>query len=541
MHRRHSLFAPLMLSFVSACAAGKDDAPADTDVGSTGSADASSTSDAGSEADESGGDDSDGDDGPADGSDSGGPQGTGAAETLIAALCEWDFQCCGRGELDYRLGPFTADAADCTARFVEQLQSNDNVNESPRGDLLYLLGFAVDLSRSQLDEEAAQACADAIAARQCNAAGEVGACVPGGGDDPCRLDRMFTGLQDVGDPCSAALAGFGIDIECAPGSNCENVDEDWICVDKGLVDEFCEGDDKCEGGLYCDLGTGRCAARHDVGESCSFEDELAPDLGTEVVPCLEHLSCDPHSNTCAAYCTTGFTCAADESCADGDSCIPEDIGEGVYSYCAARGLDNGDRCDTHRDCGDALYCNGSSCEHDLLVGDACGADFQCPSGAYCSGTCQIVINAGAACVADVQCNPDTTVGCVTSGDGTLCRTALLADNAPCVPAERAGGNWCVSGICEDLSDDATANPRCQPGALSGIACDENDATHGVPRCATTHYCDEGTCHPKADAGGDCEDDGALQCMNGACQTIWSGEHCTDAPPLGSEHITCDGA
>src|SRR4029078_12925038 len=115
------------------------------------------------------------------------------------------------------------------------------------------------------------------------------------------------------------------------------------------------------------------------------------------------------------------------------------------------------------------------------------------------------------------------------------------DGERCTAGERAGGNWCAWGSCEDLSDDAIANPRCQAGALSGVACDDDAATHGVPRCASTHYCDEGSCHVKSDAGGDCEEDGATQCLNGVCQSIWSGEHCSDARPLGTEQVTCDGA
>ncbi|HET6586021.1 MAG TPA: hypothetical protein VFG69_21335 [Nannocystaceae bacterium] len=476
-------------------------------------------------------------DGPAD--DSGGTE-PGDAEPLVEALCAWDFACCDRGELDYRLGPFTADAADCSARFLEQLVSNDNTNESPRADLLYLLGFAVDLSRSAVDPAMVQACAEVVAARDCNAVVEPGACTAGS-EDPCSLSALFVGLQDVGDPCNAGLAGFGFDIECAPGSTCEDVDGDWVCVDKGLVDEFCEGDDKCDEGLYCDLAVGRCALRSAEGESCAFEDDRAPDAGTETLPCLEHLTCDPRTETCVAFCSAGYDCADDSACPDGQSCVPFDIGDGVYTYCAPRGLDNGDRCDSHRDCADTLHCNGSACETDLAVDEVCAADDQCPSGSYCAGTCLIVENAGSLCATDSECNDDTTIGCITSADGTLCRTTRLANGEPCTPGQNAGGNWCTSGICEDLSDDAAANPRCQAGALSGAACDDDDATLGVPRCATTHYCDEGTCAPKSAAGGSCEDDGTTQCMNGVCTTIWADERCSDAPPLGSDTVTCDGA
>jgi hypothetical protein len=286
---------------------------------------------------------------------------------------------------------------------------------------------------------------------------------------------------------------------------------------------------------------GRCAVRHAEGESCSFEKADVPDAGTETVPCLERLSCDPMTETCVAFCSAGYDCADDSSCPAEQSCIPFDIGDGVYTYCAVRGLENGDRCDTHRDCADDLYCNGSACESDLAIDEVCGADYQCASGTYCAGTCRIVKNAGETCASDHECNAETTIGCITSDDGTMCRTAMLVDGDACAPGQNAGGNWCSTGICEDLSNDAVANPRCHVGADTGSACDDSDATLGVPRCATTQYCDEGFCRAKSSAGGTCEDDGALQCMNGQCVEIWSAQRCTDAPPLASGAVTCDGA
>jgi hypothetical protein len=96
------------------------------------------------------------------GNDSGDPTGDtndtssdpGNLNELIGTLCAWDFQCCSEGEIDYRLGPFTVDEADCTERFIEQLNSNDNEDaETPRGDLLYVLGFAVRLDRSEPNQQ----------------------------------------------------------------------------------------------------------------------------------------------------------------------------------------------------------------------------------------------------------------------------------------------------------------------------------------------------------------------------------------------------
>ncbi len=492
-------------------------------------------------------DNTSGDDTAGDDDDTG--TGPGASEAdinaLVAALCAWDFQCCSDGEIDYRLGPFTTDADECTERFVEQLESNDNDAVFPRGDLLSVLGYSIDLSRSEPNAENVAACAAQQERLTCNAqANGESFCAPllDPNGDPCRLDNLFTGRLAAGDPCSADLAAMG-DVECQPGSTCELVDDDdWVCVDKGLLDEFCEADSTCDGGLFCDIETGRCAEKSDVGGPCSFEDEGQPDAGTEVLPCRDGLTCDPTTNTCAAFCSQGFDCADDASCPEDQSCIPLDLGDNTYTYCGARGDTNGDRCDTDRDCADSFHCDGSACASDIAVDNACTTSEQCEEGLYCAGVCTVVRNAMEVCTADFECNPSTTIGCITSENGRRCRTAQLLPGDVCTPGERDGGTWCATGLCEDLASDGVAGPTCQIGAAVGAACDDNAATLGVPSCAVTSYCDEGVCSAKADSGQDCSDDQAVQCLNGSCEEIWSGEFCTDAPPLIDENaVTCDGA
>lgn len=478
-------------------------------------------------------------------SDSDTDTGDGAElEPLIVALCEWEFKCCSDGERDYRLGPFTVDAADCSDRFIEQLNSNDDKPELQRGDLLYTLGFGVRLDRSIANADAAEECRTIIEQQQCWEPYEPGGyCSPAGDPvrNPCDLRNLFTGTQVTGEPCSEALSLLGYDIECEAGSSCEEVDGTFVCVDKGLVDEFCEANDKCDQGLYCDIASGRCALRSDEGEHCEFEDAQQPDLGTETVPCLEHLTCDPESETCKAYCTEAYDCADDSSCPEGDSCIPVDYDDHTYTYCLPRGNTNGDRCDTDRDCIESMHCEGDSCRTDVGEGDPCGAPNECEAGLYCAGVCTVVLNANQDCTADIQCNPSTTLGCVTSDDGRQCRTALLGNGDVCAPGERAGGNWCASGVCEDTSDDGIANPECHSGASEGEECDESDATVDVSRCNLSLYCLDDVCKTKSDSGGSCHDDAGLQCLNSQCDSIWEGEYCTDAVPVGAEDVvTCDG-
>lgn len=514
--------------------------------GSTAGGSAADTED-----DPSGADDT-GTDGGADdtaGEDTGDEGDQGELENLIGALCDWEFNCCSEGEIDYRLGPFTADAGSCRDRYVEQLYSNDDVAESTRGGLLYWLGFAIRLDRSTVDRAAADECRALIEQQSCAQPYDPEQyCLPG--DDPsrnpCDLRNLFQGTLQVGEACSANLAGLGFDIECAPGASCEEVDGDFVCVDKGLEDEFCEADYTCDEGLYCEISTGLCRPKAGLGEHCEYEDPDDPALGTESMQCKAGLTCNAQTETCTEYCSTGYACAADSVCAEGESCIPVDFEDGTHSFCSPRGDTNGDRCDTDRDCADGFHCSGDTCASDRSQGTACTQDEQCEEGLFCdtggSGDCEIVLIANAVCTGDNQCNPSTTLGCMTSDDGRRCRTGLLDDGDACTPGENQGGNWCASGVCEDISDDGTYNPECHQGADIGEDCDDSALTFDALECRRGTYCLEEVCAPKLDAGGDCSDDGDAQCLGGQCDAIWEGEYCTDAVPVDAYETsaTCDG-
>ena len=539
---------PLLSLGLSACSAGEDGGRGEqqeTDGATTGTAGPMTD-----EAESSGGTTSvaDGDaseTGEADSESS----GTGTVdepadlEALVAALCEWEFKCCSDGEVDYRLGPFAQDAADCTERFLQQVMSNDNDAHSPRADLLFVLGYSVDLERSEPDADNVAACAEQWQDQVCSQTfdGEPASCATAHPSDPCALSNLFTGKLAPGEECSEGLAGFA-DIECMPGATCEQVENgDWACVDKGLADDFCEADAACDDGLFCEISTGRCAEKGGVGEPCAFADPQEPNAGTESLPCKASLSCDPSRNTCAAYCAAGFDCADDSACPRGQSCIPHDIGEATYTYCAPRGDSNGDRCDTQPDCGAGYHCNGAACASDIGVEDACGSDDECEAGLYCAVTCRVVKNAGEDCAGDFECNPGTTVGCITTDGARQCRTSELAVGDECVPGERDGGNWRSAGLCEDLAADGSAQPVCHAGAPVAASCDEDPGTQSILRCATELYCDEGLCNVKADSGEACGDDQDLQCLNGNCVEIWEAEYCSDLPPVvAPDLVTCDG-
>lgn len=476
------------------------------------------------------------------------PTGEGLEE-LVALLCEWEFTCCAEGEINYRLGPFVTDAEDCTARYIEQLYSNDNAPEnSVQGGLLSTLAFGLRLDRSVANPEAVEACIDATREQGCNRPAEGDFCVPTEGESPCDLRRMFSGQQQIGERCSEAWAH--LDIECEVGSSCEQVDGDYICVDKSRDDEFCEGDATCDQGFFCSLSNGRCAPKSDVGERCTFEDGDEPVAGTETLPCLEGLTCTPDAGsdvdgTCAQACTEGYQCSSDSQCPESLSCVPVEIGTGLYNYCLPRGSASMDRCDTQHDCVESSHCNAGRCRGDLGVAAECLSHTDCETGLYCDNVeaaCAQEVDNGDACTDDAQCGP-TALGCITGNDAErLCRTQLLSNGTQCVPGETASRlqtNWCASGICEVSGGDEIA--ECVPGLDEGDDCATSDlSVEDLDLCAPGLYCDEDSvCRVKQDAGGSCETDGALECLNSSCVSVWEGDYCSDAP-ASQDVATCDG-
>lgn len=500
-------------------------------------------------------------------------QSTGAQlDDIIEVLCEWEFNCCSAGELDYRLGPFTTDVDDCVARYTEQVNSNDDIlpMATPSG-LLTTLAYGVRLDRSVPNDDAIEACLESLRGNECNAVimdgGETPACEPGGSAvAPCDLGAMFSGTQRQGEPCTERWAAF--DIECEEGTTCESFDGNFVCVDKGLEGEFCEGDDDaCVQDLYCN-DEGRCAPRADVGETCTFEDPDDPQVGTETLPCKAGLTCTPPDagsnadGTCAESCTSGFDCIADVQCPEGLSCIPVRIGtvDIDLDYCLPQGTDESASCDSDGDCAEGLYCDGDFCAERLTIAEAgqdgeCETDSACPEGYWCWHVyftyCDLARQAGESCdpddPGDSRC-PEDTLGCIETSDDiddseTICATELLAIDVLCTPGANATsptGNFCRSGVCESVED----VPRCVAGLALNDACSPDDANaDAADLCAVGLYCDDdddGVCRRRLGSGEICDPEVALQCLNGTCVEAWNGDFfCTDQPGSPDE-ATCDG-
>lgn len=498
---------------------------------------------------------------PSAGDESGGDTDTstpaGASlEDIIAVLCEWEFDCCSTGEIDFRLGRFTSNAADCTERHIEQLYSNDDVAPAagPTG-WLETLAYDIRLDRTRPNEDAIAECLEVLRDNTCNPvplgwgyAGAPVACEPGEGENPCDLTRLFTGIQQVGEPCSERMAG--VDIECADGSSCEERDGEFICVDKGLEGDFCERDEACDQALYCDFDSGRCAPRADAGEPCSFEDPDDPQPLSESVPCRAGLTCtpdidSPHAGTCTAFCSEGFDCADDAQCPEGLSCVPVPIGGNDFNYCLPRGSSESARCDSDGDCVDGMYCNDNRCADLNAYSEPCTTNASCQEGHVCrqrydgSFACDPMTDINEQC--DPAAGPDVcapeAIGCINN----RCSTEFAANGDECDPAAitRAPGNqYCFSGVCENTGGET---PVCVPGLDAGRDCAPTDETDEAELCAMGLFCnDDGVCERRREPGERCDPAIPEHCLNSHCVEAWDGDHyCSDLPRSPTEN-TCDG-
>lgn len=240
---------------------------------------------------------------------------------------------------------------------------------------------AVDRGTITYDEDAAQACVDAIRGQGCEFDGFHSA-------DPC--EDVFQGTVQPGGACFVDLecAGTGVcnqtdpscdpDVACCPGTCAMGPTESAAggpCGDElhfcalgtyckasatggngtctavvTMEGAACDEIDGCANPMYCNLdfmtGTGTCKAAPGSGETCSREDLL---------PCADNRDyCDPATMKCVRSAAVGAACGNGISCVDYASCI--------NSVCVAD-LEAGAACtvDTGAECHGSLDCIGGVC------------------------------------------------------------------------------------------------------------------------------------------------------------------------------------
>jgi len=517
---------------------------------------------------------------------------------LIAAICHWEFSCCNAGEARWELGPLVTTEAHCVTKFQYLLNSDTSpialssyaANSSLAVSSL-LLNLAYELNPANVIEnpQGIQQCIDLWKAQACESPAVATTTTPHctatryGVRDPCALTNLVKPKLLAGSICNIDLTeGSANDVECVAGTTCLAVGAPGnpststpTCVTRGVAAGSCTLDTDCDFNFYCN-DVGSCTAKGEPGGACAYKD-MVPVPGSLWTPCKPGLSCNPVSKTCIQDCTANYVCNSsamdggnDFICPAGSSCIPITVGNDSTSFkvCSPIGLAPGAKCNSLEDCGDGLYCAGTTCAPRQGLGLACSPDVpgNCVSGLYCTSgnVCASYVGNGKACtqgttsVTSTECDPTTAIGCVYLWDTTLPTPAAtyICSNALLANAQRCGNDFdCASNRCEYATLAATFR-TCIGGAAAGASCDATLTDGQYTRCGVGLTCLAGQCVFQVGPGGNCESvtapgtaDNSL-CQNGSCnldnwKNVGTGSPimCTDAPvPVsnGGLGTTCDG-
>jgi len=469
--------------------------------------------------------------GVAGGTGVGGTTSTGSTlDDLIGAICGWEFKCCDAGEAKWELGPLVTTVAACKEKFVYLLHS-DNAAASPYpvngsaaiNGLLISLGYALNTDRVTENPTGIKACIDQWTAMACNAPAN-GAAAPAhcaatsvGYIAPCDLTNLVKPKVVKDGVCNFSLTeGAYNDVECVAGTTCldkGNVDNPNVsypsCVTRGVAATTCTLDKDCDFNFYCGAA-GKCVEKGSAGTTCAFKVPATPKPNEMAAPCKPGLSCDPATLKCIENCKADYTCTSDYECPAGLSCMPITVGNDATSFKACKAVGSvgtgGVKCDTKGDCPTGNFCDAGLCAAQKASAIACSSAVEgnCATGMFCkegatppAGVCTAYTAAGATCaraatattIADVSCDPSTTIGCVHKGtltaDEFICSSTLLANAARCT-----ADIDCVHGRCEFAAPTSTYK-TCIAGAIAGELCDSvlTSALDGKTRCGPGLNCD----------------------------------------------------
>jgi hypothetical protein len=350
-----------------------------------------------------------------------------------------------------------------------------------------------------------------------------------------------TGWSMIPRPCPTGrtcVQSQGCQLDCTTDSECDYLDDPFICTQGLCVDNVCMArttctfSQRCSSGSCIDAGCSEfpicadgqirntanpptcpcvcdpatCAQLEPPGPcyyyGCSANgstcepQEVSCDDGTD---CTSNPTCDPETGTCpqpialcpniAIGCPTALVCANNEQCVEVNTTTCPTCPNTTMSTC-----DNGDLtyffvCDDGDPCtADSVDPVTGGCRHDRDP-DCCTKNTQCPS-----GSCSLEFNA---------CNPPIS-GCV-SGDYTPCtRDAQCPESErcwqffcrphcytvnPCV--DSAYEYLCIDGTCQAFSFGPLSNPSCVVDICGTTTqdwsrCNDNDFT-------TADFCDPTIC------------------------------------------------
>jgi len=362
----------------------------------------------------------------------------------------------------------------------------------------------------------------------------------GGGCDVCNA----TGKLGTCTPIAVGSPGVP---SCTP----------YLCGGAGTCPTTCETDTDCAGGFYCTPAK-ICQAQKDNAQSCNLVTDCA------VAGCREcksgfcvdgvccNAACDGACDTCSG--ATKGTCALLGRGATGSpTCAP--------FTCSGSSAGCGTTCASDLDCTTNAYCrtSDSKCQTKLALGGACASNSECATGncvdgvccdTACSGTCVACAAALKTSGADGTCGPaadgkDPHGTCPDDGMSTCARDGFCNGSGGCrlyksgtsCGASTCDGNVAKGVLCDGLGacKTSTTGVDCATYACSAGSCKSTCATNSD--CASTAWCDGGTCRTKGANGAKCTLADACAsafCVDGVCCASACTGQCEACDVAGAE-------
>jgi hypothetical protein len=489
-----------------------------------------------------------------------------AVTAIVARLCALEVDCCTADELNYKFGPGITDVDTCTDTFVDLINNGFSPDflQSNAPAIRSVIEIAQAVNNPEVhvevDDAGVAACLAHLEARECPkyAAGVTPPtrCSPPTDyvGDPCALDALLNGLNEVGELC--AFSGNGVP-ECVDGAICRRLNQRGICANPAEEGDHCIDDSQCDRemtGLFCNHATGQCQALGLAGDACAYvDDTFARDSsgidhgssnGTSI-DCAPGHSCDPASKLCVLACSAGALCNPNlnnTDCPDNTVCNVTEFPQlnvttftGVVRYGVCR----------------APTANGASCSESTVTPTVfIPRNQQCASGRcgtnpnYSAPPDPLYVCLAARAAAGAACPG----GVPNALDGE-CEFGRCDRDTQCSAACNGPGTCPATDFC-DLSAPLTGvgSYGCETKVADGVACRNAVGTNTHDSCQSG-YCDQNTflCAAKVASGTACASGVDQQCPAGewcnagTCQALYAaGATCTAYPTRCIADHTCAG-
>ncbi len=334
---------------------------------------------------------------------------------------------------------------------------------------------------------------------------------------------------------TCALVERADDTTCDDGNLCTTGDacKAGVCVGDKTSSCACTSDadcalqedgDLCNGTLFCNQSTKKCALNPKTVVTCSVAEDSV---------CVKNV-CGKATGLCKMTpVTPGTSCDDGDKCTQGEVCVAGACGQGTNTCKCSNDGDCADKDDGNK-CNGVMFCNKQTgaCQHNPAtvvtcptVGDteclkttcvpltgactataiadstACSDSDKCTTGEVCAG--------GKCAGGTYVCSCESNADCVSEEDGNLCNGTLFCNKSLKVP--KCELNPATTVTCPSVNDTVCIQNTCQVKTgkcwmipvPSGKPCDDGSA------CTKTDYCAAGKCQGGAntcecEVNADCE-------------------------------------